>query len=148
MLRIGKLTDYATIIMTHLALSPGRVLSAAEVAEAVHLSVPTVSKLLKILAEFKLVCSLRGAEGGYKLAKPASEITLSDIVTAIEGNVAMTECCNHNNSCTLDALCHLKENWRTINNVILATLKNFTLTDLTRPLNLTTFRGVPIHLQA
>lgn len=149
MLRISKLTDYATVIMSYLALNPERVASAAQIAKAVHLSLPTVSKLLKILAEAELVASFRGTGGGYQLARPAAGITLADVVSAIEGNLAMTECCAGENLCALDALCALKDNWKKINQIILTALAGYTLKDMLQPLaeKSLLLKGIPIKVE-
>ena len=74
MLRVSKLTDYGTVMMTHMARQPERVHTATEVAAAVHLAAPTVVKLLKVLAREGLLVSRRGAKGGYVLASRPEEI--------------------------------------------------------------------------
>jgi FeS assembly SUF system regulator len=148
MLRISKLTDYATVILSYLALDPLRILSATLIAKEIHLSVPTVSKLLKILQEAALVKSFRGTGGGYQLARPAKDITLADIVTAIEGNLAMTECCTTNSLCAIDSLCTLKDNWKVINRIILNALARVTLQDMKSSMNEhpLTLQGIPIKV--
>src|SRR5918993_276859 len=91
-LRISKLTDYGTVILACLAGQPARLWTAAEVAECTRLALPTVSKLLKQLQRGGLVISTRGSHGGYQLARPASGITAAQILDALEGPVAITEC--------------------------------------------------------
>jgi FeS assembly SUF system regulator len=148
MLRISKLTDYATIILSYLALEPAKMASAPHIASENTLALPTVSKILKILCEAKLLKSFRGTGGGYQLARSAKEITLADVVSALEGKLAMTECCAISNSCVLDSLCAIKENWKIINKVILNTLAGVTLHDMTHPLPAhTSLRGIPIKVQ-
>ena len=149
MLRISKLTDYATVIMSYLAMTPLAILSAAQVAKAVHVSVPTVSKILKILSEAKLVISFRGTGGGYKLARPTDRITVAEVVTAIEGKLAMTECCLSEKLCAIDSLCSIKENWQVINKIILTALAGLTLQDMMRPLtgHSLTLKGIPIKVK-
>jgi len=148
MLRISKLTDYATVILSFLALDPTRIASATMIAQAVHLSAPTVSKLLKILLEAHLVKSFRGTGGGYQLAKPAQNITIAEIVTAIEGNLAMTECCAPTSACAIHALCGIKENWQVINKIILTALAGLTLNDMNQPLreHPLALRGIPVKV--
>ena len=80
MLRVSKLTDYATEVMTVLAAAPARVHSAQELAERVRLELPTVSKLLKQLASAGLIESFRGVNGGYRLAREPERISIADIV--------------------------------------------------------------------
>ena len=136
MLRIGKLTDYAILILSQMAKEPHSILSATALAEVLHLNVPTVSKILKILSDASLVSSVRGAEGGYHLARPANEITIADIITSMEGEVAMTECCESTNLCAIDSMCTLKENWRKINKMVQLLLTKFTITDMLNPIPL------------
>lgn len=148
MLRISKLTDYATVILSFLALDAKRIASATAIAQAVHLSIPTVSKLLKILLEAELVQSFRGVGGGYRLARPAGEITIAEIVTAVEGSLAMTECCAPASTCAIHSLCGIKENWQIINRVILTALAGLTLSDMIKPLQQhpLTLHGIPVKV--
>ncbi len=150
MLRVTKLTDYATVVLTVLASQSDRVLSAAELAELARLEAPTVAKLLKPLAHAGLVESFRGANGGYRLTRPASAISLIAIVEAIEGPLGMTECSGEHSSCEHEPHCGLQSHWRRINDVIAEALGNITLAELlpptapgkkTIPLQLATARG-------
>lgn len=135
MLKIGKLTDYALLVMSQMAKDPHSILSASLLAESTHLTSPTVSKILKILAESHLVTSVRGAEGGYRLAKPASEISVGAVINAMEGGLAITECCEMTSLCSIDSLCTMRENWRKINKMVQVLLDKFTIIDMTRPIN-------------
>lgn len=136
MLRISKLADYGTVIMNYLALHSEQVFSAAEIARNIHMQTPTVSKLLKLLLEADLVISIRGAEGGYRLARSAEQITIAQIIAAIEGLPALTECCDSVKLCAQDSFCAIKGNWKVVNRFILAALENLTLSDMTKPLAL------------
>lgn len=133
MLRVTKLTDYATVVLTVLAARPGNVLSAADLAEIAGLEAPTVSKLLKPLAQAGLVSSLRGAHGGYRLNRAADEITLVEIVEAMEGPLAMTECSQHDNQCGIAKQCGVRANWRLINDVVADALRGVTLAQMLKP---------------
>lgn len=133
MLRVTKLTDYATLVLTVLAAAPGEVLSAAELAERAGLEAPTVAKVLKPLAQAGLVEGFRGANGGYRLARPAEAIGLLDIVTAIEGPPGMTECSLHDSACTLERRCGVRANWRRINDVVIDALRGVTLAQMLAP---------------
>lgn len=134
MLRISKLTDYATVIMSFFALSNGELLSATYIAEKVQIALPTVSKILKKLCDSGLVVSTRGASGGYRLAKSAEVISIADVLCALEGPMAMTECCMPEKACNLNASCSVKSNWQVINKVILNALGNLKLSDMVQPL--------------
>ena len=133
MLRVTKLTDYATVVLTVLAARPGDVLSATDLAETAGLEPPTVSKLLKPLAQAGLVTSVRGAHGGYRLNRSATEITLIEIVEAMEGPLAMTECSQHDSQCGLADQCGVRANGRLINDVVGDALRGVTLAQMLRP---------------
>lgn len=130
MLRISKLADYAALIMSQLAKESKKLSSASFLAEKLHLSLPVVSKILKILCQAGLISSVRGAGGGYRLARLPEKITLADVVSAIEGDFAITECCSSRGTCALDATCGTKNNWKGINTVIYTALSKLTIMDL------------------
>ena len=130
MLRVTKLTDYATVVMTALAVAPERVHSAAELAEHARLELPTVSKVLKPLAHAGLVESFRGSNGGYRLARAAIDISLIEIVEAIEGRVGMTECSGEHSHCELEAHCGVRSNWRHVNDVVADALRAVSLAQM------------------
>ena len=130
MLRVSKLTDYATVVMTCLAGDGDGVVSAQALAERARLEVPTVSKLLKQLAQAGLVASTRGINGGYRLARAAERITIADIVTAMEGPIGMTECSAHAGLCDHEPHCGVRVNWQRINHAIANALANVTLADM------------------
>jgi FeS assembly SUF system regulator len=131
-LRVSKLTDYATVVMTCLAAGDG-VMSAQALAERARLELPTVSKLLKQLAQAGLVASTRGINGGYRLARTAERITIADIVTAMEGPIGMTECSAHAGLCGHEPHCGVRVNWQRINQAIAAALASVTLADMLHP---------------
>jgi len=133
MLRVTKLTDYATVVLTVLAANPEAVLSASELAERAGLETPTVSKLLKPLAQVGLVEAFRGANGGYRLARPAEQIGLLEILQAIEGPLAITECSIHGGQCGIEDHCGVRANWRRINDVVVEALRGVTLAQMLAP---------------
>lgn len=130
MLRITKLTDYATVVLAALADPPVRVHSAAGLAEHARLELPTVSKVLKPLAHAGLVTSFRGASGGYRLARPPAQISLIEIVEAIEGRLGVTECSGEHSLCEHETHCGVQGHWRRINDVIADSLRNMSLADM------------------
>ena len=133
MLRVTKLTDYATVVLTVLAATPDAVLSASELAERAGLETPTVSKLLKPLAQAGLVEGFRGSHGGYRLARPAGAVSLIEIVEAMEGPLGMTECSVHAGSCGIEDQCGVRANWRHINDVVVEALRSVTLAQMLAP---------------
>lgn len=133
MLRVTRLTDYATVVLTVLAAKPDAVLSASELAERAGLEAPTVSKLLKPLAQAGLVEGFRGANGGYRLARVADDIGLIEIVEAMEGPLGMTECSIHAGNCGIEDHCGVRANWRRINDVVIEALRSVTLAQMLAP---------------
>jgi FeS assembly SUF system regulator len=130
MLRISKLTDYGTVILACLATPPERHHTATAVAERTRLALPTVSKLLKSFHRAGLVSSVRGAHGGYRLARPAREISAAAIIDAIEGPVAITECSGDHSACDFETSCSTGGSWQRINAAIRRSLDEITLAQL------------------
>jgi FeS assembly SUF system regulator len=130
MLRISKLTDYATLILARLAAEPTRRFTAGQIASETGLASPTVSKLLKQLHRSALVQSTRGLHGGYLLARPAGQITAVDILDALEGPVALTECSGHASQCCIEQTCLVGRAWQRVNRAIRRSLQEITLLEL------------------
>lgn len=130
MLRMSKLTDYGTVVLVCLATSSDKPHSAAEVAGRTRLAQPTVSKLLKVLARAGLVNSCRGAQGGYSLSRGADAITAAEILDALEGPVAITECSSRDSQCELEPICSVGHVWQRINREIRRALEGITLDQL------------------
>ena len=150
MLRISRLTDYGTVILAELAGSRTGLTSAADVAAATGLGLPTVSKLLKILAKSGLVTSVRGSHGGYRLAREARDINAAEVIDALEGPVSITECSVQGSHCDLESICGVGNAWQRINVAIRRALSEITLSDLLkshRPVPRFDFAGTPISVQ-
>ncbi|MEE4330092.1 MAG: SUF system Fe-S cluster assembly regulator [Wenzhouxiangella sp.] len=130
MLRISKLTDYATVLLAELSSRSGACVSASLPAEATGLEVPTVSKVLKTLAKAGIVNSLRGVNGGYRLAERPSDISVAAIVRAMEGPIALTECALESGLCSHEANCNLRGHWQKIGVAVEDALENLSLADL------------------
>ncbi len=134
MLRLSKMADYGTVVMTTMIREPERSRSAAEIAAAIQVPAPTVSKILKILARDGLVVSLRGAKGGYLLSRPADKISLADIIHAMDGPIGMTECSVTPGLCLQEAGCAVRANWQRVNHAVLGVLREITLDQMIAPL--------------
>jgi FeS assembly SUF system regulator len=130
MLRMSKLTDYGTMVLAQLAASDAGWTTAGQVADATHLAQPTVSKLLKSLVHARLVVSSRGVQGGYALARPAADISAAEILDALEGPVAITECSSTGGGCDLESYCRVGTAWQRINHSIRRALEGVSLADL------------------
>jgi FeS assembly SUF system regulator len=133
MLRISKLTDYATVVLAALARDPEQRISATQLAEKVRLEPPTVAKVLKTLARAELVNSVRGVNGGYQLAHSADDISVAEIVAAMEGPIALTECGLESGLCSHESDCSLRGNWQRIGEAVEGALSALSLADLSRP---------------
>ena len=134
MLRISKMTDYAIMVMVELHALQGQVLSAQALAEQSHLELPTVSKVLKLLVKTGLVDSYRGASGGYSLERNAQDISVAEIIAAIEGPIAMTECSVEEGLCAQEALCSLRGNWQRISVAVAKAMEGVSLAEMAQPL--------------
>lgn len=132
MLRVSRLTDYAAAVMTCMAEHEDDVLSAMQIAEETGLELPTVSKLLKSLGHAALVESFRGVNGGYRLARDAADISLAEIVVALEGPIAMTECSLGSGQCDREARCSVRGSWQQISSILDEALRAVSLADMRR----------------
>jgi FeS assembly SUF system regulator len=149
-LRISKLTDYGTVVLAQLAAKQDAVCSAADVALATGLAVPTVSKLLKSLGRAGLVISTRGANGGYQLARAPGEISAADVIDALEGPVSITECSSSDSHCEHEGVCSVGGAWQRVNVAIRLALDDVSLSDLVRsnsPTPQFRFAGLPINVE-
>jgi FeS assembly SUF system regulator len=150
-LRISRLTDYGTVLLAHLARDNADLVTAAEVATATGIALPTVSKLLKALAKAEIVLSTRGSHGGYQLARAAREISAADVIDALEGPVSITECSSRDSHCDFEASCHVGDAWQRINVAIRRALDEISLADLlrssSRPVPRFEFAGLPISVE-
>lgn len=150
MLRISRLTDYGTVVLAHLARQDAAVSSAADVASATGLGLPTVSKLLKMLGKAGLVRSTRGPQGGYRLARAAAEISACDVIDALEGPVSITDCSSGDRQCDLESHCHVGTTWQRINVSIRHALADISLLDLQSEscrVPQFEFAGLPVNIE-
>lgn len=137
MIRLSKLTDYGILLMTLVARdSAHRTRTARDLADEANLPLPTVSKILKILLSSELLVSHRGVRGGYSLAHPAEETTVSDIITAMEGPIGLTECSSLTGNCELTSFCPMRSNWAVISEALRGALQKVTLAELVTPVHL------------
>lgn len=131
MLRLNRLTDYAVVVMTHMARRPDRVSTAPRISQDIGMPLPTVSKLLNALARGGLLTSHRGAAGGYSLADRAENISVAGIIQAMEGPIALTACvAGSDDRCDVEALCPIRGNWNRVNQAIHRALDGVSLADM------------------
>jgi len=132
MINISKLADYSTVVMAYLART-GTAQNARDIAHATHIALPTVSKILKVLARAELLISQRGAKGGYDLARPAEQISLADIINALDGGIGLTECSKAAGLCAVEQACGNRHSWRNIGLIVRELLEQVTLAEMLHP---------------
>ncbi|MEQ8584902.1 MAG: SUF system Fe-S cluster assembly regulator [Thalassobaculaceae bacterium] len=134
MLRLNRMTDYAIVILGQMAQDVGRVRTAAALSEATSVPVPSVSKILKTLSHAGMVTAHRGAKGGYSLDRQAGDVTMTEIIQALEGPIALTACVDGaEDSCEVQHSCFMRGNWNRVNAAIHAALDAVTLADMMDP---------------
>jgi FeS assembly SUF system regulator len=138
MLKLNRMTDYGAVILSVLAsqwrYDRGESLSAVEIATKSGLGQASVAKILKILAASGLVSASRGKNGGYRLTAPPEEISVSALIEAMEGPIALTACVETSaDPCAAQNSCFLSGNWEHINRAINGALSQVTIAHLIDP---------------
>ena len=134
MLRVTKIADYGIVMLTYLVAYPGTTHNARDMARVTRLPLPVASKVLKMLAREGVLTSHRGTKGGYGLARSPREITVAEVIRALEGPIAVTECTDRvRGDCDLENRCPVRTNWHRINQVIHRALENITLAEMAEP---------------
>ena len=127
-MKLSKLADYGTMLMATMAKET-LWFTATQLAVKTHLPLPTVRKILKQLTKKHLVQSKQGMAGGYTLNKPAAEISMIDIITAMDDPLTLTECATLH-GCALEHYCQAKGNWQLISQTLQKVFSNISLTEL------------------
>lgn len=137
MIRLSKLTDYGFVLLTRFAAGDnGSVHNAPDLAAATGLPLPTVSKLLKLLARGGLLSARRGSKGGYELARSAAKINATDILAVLEGPMGLTDCVSHPAGvCDIEQSCQVRGHWRRINDAVIEALEKVTLAEMAAPVS-------------
>lgn len=135
MFRLNKLTDYGIVLMAHVARSDEELPhTARSLAKETRIPLPTVGKLLRQLHDAKMLVSHRGVKGGYNLARTAGEISVSDIILALEGPIGFTECSVEPGLCGMERRCAIKSNSKIIGDALRDALDHVMLADLNHEL--------------
>lgn len=137
MLRLSKMADYAGVIVVHIAASTlsgkSPVHTTASLSEELHLPKATVAKCLKVLAKSGVLTSLRGVNGGYGLARAAKDISIAEVIFALEGQVQIASCSQpHPEECQIVHTCPMRGGWDGINAKILNMLRTTSVADMVR----------------
>ena len=133
MLRLSNLADYGVVVMTAAAraAAEGRLTSAAQVAQLTGIPAPTVAKLMGQLGRAGLLSSQRGVSGGFTLARDSADISLADIVEAIDGPISLTHCGQPGaDCCGLSTSCQVKPHWAPVNRAVRDALAGVALSEL------------------
>ena len=133
MLRLSRLADYGVMVMAHIASEPEGVHNAADAAAATGLPGPTVAKIMAKLSKAGLLTSLRGAHGGYRLANAPEQMSVAEIITALDGPIALTQCSSGPSVCDRENLCVSRRGINRVNLAIRNALEGVTLAELARP---------------
>lgn len=130
MLSINRMTDYATLMLSRMAEEPHRSMSAAELAAEIPLAHTTIRKLLRILASQGVLISHKGRNGGFRLARPPAEISLAQVMEALDGPMNLTSCSRAMADCPLAQVCRPRNHLQRLGGKILALLEQTTLAEL------------------
>jgi Rrf2 family protein len=131
MLRLSKKADYALIAMKHLALQPDHGSSSArEIAGQYDIPIELLAKVLQRLVRGGLLASHQGTRGGYQLARPATRISVADVIQTIDGPVTVTACSTDETACEQYAKCNVRDPLWRVRERILAALGECTIAEL------------------
>lgn len=131
MIKLSNLADYAVVLMSHIAHRPDHVHSATEMSRDSHIPLPTVSKTLGMLVRADLLVSHRGLNGGFSLVRPGVDITIADIIEAVDGPVQLTNCLGDAHAdCGWEANCMTRGKWENINRAVKGALSSVSLMDM------------------
>ena len=130
MIKISRLSDYAVVMLATLAADSDNALTTNTISQSTALPLTIVRKLMQQLRDAGLVQATLGQQGGYQLSLPSSEISLAQILTAIQGDVALTQCTNANHGCKVQCQYHFAKHWQHINSSLNAMLSNISLADM------------------
>jgi FeS assembly SUF system regulator len=149
-MRLARMTDYAVVVLCQMARSPSPAFfTASALADATGLPLPSVSKLLKRLAQKGVLLAHRGASGGYGLARPPAQITAREIIVALEGPLVLAACVEDGEeTCGFERSCPIRGHWDPVNRAIHDALGDVSLADMAqpRPVRLPAWAVVPPRL--
>ncbi|MFW5680086.1 MAG: SUF system Fe-S cluster assembly regulator [Pseudomonadota bacterium] len=129
-IRLSRVADYGIVLMTELART-GASKATPELAERTRIAQPMAGKILKALAREGLLTSQRGAKGGYQLARPASLITVAEVIEALDGPIALTACIEvGEGECGIEAICPARANWHRINAAMREALDGISIAEM------------------
>ncbi len=131
-----KQTDYGIVVLTHFAnKSSNLTLTARDISAEAGIPLPMVSKILKLLSRKGILISHRGVKGGYSLSRRADQITVAEVISALEGPIGMTECSSHEEEgeCNMESHCPVRFHWQAISYTVKRALEELTLSQMIGP---------------
>ena len=135
MLKLTKKADYGLIALRHIAVSARGTSSAKEIADAYHIPLPLLAKVLQTLTKNHLTQSVAGTNGGYRLARDPAMISALEVIRSIDGPIILTTCFTEHGGCDQSELCTVREPLRQVHEAILGLLGRMTIKDLVKPKN-------------
>ncbi len=130
-MRINKLTDYSIVILTNMVINGDKKMyTAKELSEITEIPLPTVTRILKMLSNKELLDSQQGPQGGYSLTKSAENTSVREVIEAMEGPIALTECSDDDCGCAYETSCAVGKPWQKINKAIIDVLQNINLAEM------------------
>ena len=132
MLRLSKKSDYALMAMKHLALRTdgGASSSAREMSEAYDIPLELLAKVLQRLVRARLLVSVQGTRGGYRLGRPAAAISVADVIQAVDGPVTVTACSTDDHNCDQYSKCSIRDPLWKIKNRIFDALNTVSVAEM------------------
>ena len=130
-MRINKLTDYSIVILTNMVINGDKKMyTAKELSEITEIPLPTVTRILEMLSNKELLDSQQGPQGGYSLTKSAENTSVREVIEAMEGPIALTECSDDDCGCAYETSCAVGKPWQKINKAIIDVLQNINLAEM------------------
>ena len=130
-MKINKLTDYSIVILANLVAKDENAMhTAKELSEFSGIPLPTVTRILKMLSNKGILESQRGAQGGYELTKNSTDISVAEVIEAMEGPIALTECASDDCGCAFEPSCAVGKPWQKINKAVNDVLQNINLAEM------------------
>jgi FeS assembly SUF system regulator len=131
MIRVSRMADYGVVAMTHVARHPTVLHTAASVSEQTGVPLPSASKILKQLARSGILTSHRGAKGGYALSRTPENISVAELVAAVDGPISLADCLDGpSGTCELESFCSVRGPWQKISDAIRVALEEVSLADM------------------
>ncbi|MBM3482146.1 MAG: SUF system Fe-S cluster assembly regulator [Alphaproteobacteria bacterium] len=132
MIRVSRMADYGVVAMTHIARRAEDLHTAASVADATGVPLPSATKLLKLLARQGILASQRGAHGGYTLKRRPADVSVADLIVAIDGPIALADCLHGDEgaACGLESFCSIRSPWQKVSDAIRVALEEVSLAEM------------------